>query len=335
MSESPKSDSRTVLSTIVSAVRQLSVSRDEVHERDRSSKGIAIFLSVVASILIWFMISMRESYSVVRDFPTTVVNVPQDRALRAPPPEAVRVQLEGRGWQLLKLITSPQAIRLDASTPTVDLFRATSESLPSDVRAQSVNPPEVRLRMEERLFRRLPIDVQATVKTVAPFDLVRPVRALPDSVAVSGAATIVESLASWKTKPLERDNVKESFTAYVELDDTLNGLVDVDRAGVLLQVEVAEFTEHKRLLDVKVTDAPPSASRFQLMPNRVSVRYTIPLSQFEVSAVSDSFYATVPYDLILADTTGRVVPSIRIPEDLAVKDLIVETPRLQYYVILE
>jgi hypothetical protein len=189
--------------------------------------------------------------------------------------------------------------------------------------------------MEERLYRKLPVEVDASVKTIAPFDLTRPVRALPESVAVSGAASIVSSLESWKTEHYERERVKESFTAFVSLDDTLNGLVQLDRAGVLLQADVTEFTEHKRLLDVKVTDAPATASRFQLMPNRVSVRYTIPLSQFEISAVSDSFYASVPYDVILADTTGRVEPSIHVPSNLAVKDLIVETPRLQYYVILE
>jgi hypothetical protein len=335
MSDPQKTDSHSPLRTVISTIRQIAGSRDEVHSRDGSSKGIAIFLSIVASILIWFMISMRESYSVVQDLPTTVVNVPQDLALRTPPPEAVRVQMEGRGWQLLKLITSPQAIRLDASTPTVDLFRAAAESLPSDVRPQSVSPPEIRFRMEERLYRKLPVEVHASVKTIAPFDLTRPVRALPESVAVSGAASIVSSLESWKTEHYERERVKESFTAFVSLDDTLNGLVQLDRAGVLLQADVTEFTEHKRLLDVKVTDAPATASRFQLMPNRVSVRYTIPLSQFEISAVSDSFYASVPYDVILADTTGRVEPSIHVPSNLAVKDLIVETPRLQYYVILE
>ena len=53
------------------------------------------------------------------------------------------------------------------------------------------------------------------------------------------------------------------------------------------------------------------------------------------SAISDSFYATVPYPVIVADTTGRVEPSIHIPADMVVKDLVVETPHLQYYVILE
>jgi len=278
---------------------------------------------------------MRESYSVVRNFPTAVVNMPKDRALRSAPPAEVRVQMEGRGWQLLKLITSPQAIRLDASSPTVDLYRATAESLPSDIRPQSVSPPEIRLRMEERAFRRLPVEVIANVKTIPPYDLVRPVRAMPDSVAVSGAASIVASLDRWKTKRFVRDKVNASFTQSVSLSDTLRGLVELDFSSVLLQVEVAEFTENRRLLDVKVTDAPAAANRYELMPDRVSVRYTVPISQFEASAISDSFYATVPYAVILADTTGRVEPNIHIPRNLAVKDLIVETPRLQYYVILE
>lgn len=327
--------SESLVSSVVKSVRQLTAPRGPGTERGGSSKSIAIALSIVASTLIWFMISMRESYSVVRDFPTTVINIPGDRALRTPPPATVRVQVEGRGWQLLKLITTPQEIRLDASSSTVDLFRATSESLPSDVRPQSVSPPEIRLRMEERSVRTLPVRVDAHISTIPPFGLVHRVRALPDSVVVSGATSIISGLDSWKTERFERDKVNESFTAYVRLQDTLNGLVDLDVLGALLQVEVAEFTENRRVLDVRVIDAPESASRFRLMPDRVAVRYTIPITQFEASAVSDSFYATVPYDAIVADTTGRVVPNVHVPRELAVKDLVVETPRLQYYVILE
>lgn len=333
MSESSKTDSKSVVSHIVAAARQLSVSRDPDPGRDDSSRWIAVVLCVVASMLIWFMISMRESYSVVRDFPTTVVNIPEDRALRTPPPSAVRVQIEGRGWQLLKLVTSTQAIRLDASSPVVDLFRATAESLPPDVRPQSVSPPEVRLSMEDKVSRRVAITVDANVVTIPPYDLVRPVRAIPESVYVSGAASIVAGIRSWPTVRFERENVNESFTASVRLAG--DRLIDVDVSAVVIQAEVAEFTENRRLLEVRVTDAPPAASRFQLMPDKVSVRYTVPLAQFESSVVSDSFYATVPYHVIVEDTTGRVEPQVKFPKTLALKDLVVETPRLQYYVILE
>ena len=99
--------------------------------------------------------------------------------------------------------------------------------------------------------------------------------------------------------------------------------------------EITEFTENKRLLDVSVIDAPPGVSRFRLIPEQVAVRYTVPIDQFEAAAVTDSFYAIVSYDDILADTTGRVSPYIVTPPELTVRDLHVETPRLQYYVILD
>ncbi|MFV1981369.1 MAG: hypothetical protein ACC655_09470, partial [Rhodothermia bacterium] len=72
-----------------------------------------------------------------------------------------------------------------------------------------------------------------------------------------------------------------------------------------------------------------------LIPDQVSVRYRVPITQFEASAVTDSFYATVSYRDILQDTTGRVSPTIRLPRNIVIKDLNIETPRLQYYVVLE
>ena len=49
-------------------------------EHDDSSSGLAIFTSIMAALLIWFMISMQESYSIVRDFPVTVVKRRTKRA---------------------------------------------------------------------------------------------------------------------------------------------------------------------------------------------------------------------------------------------------------------
>ena len=87
--------------------------------------------------------------------------------------------------------------------------------------------------------------------------------------------------------------------------------------------------------NVLVTGAPGGDNRFRLIPDQVNVTYRVPISQFEASAVADSFYATVSYSDILSDTTGRVSPRIKVPAEIVVKDLHIETPRLRYYVVLD
>ena len=49
-------------------------------------------------------------------------------------------------------------------------------------------------------------------------------------------------------------------------------------------------------------------------PATVEVTYRIPLSQYEAALEAPDFFATVSYEAILADTTGRVQPEIHQPE---------------------
>jgi len=72
--------------SIIDSLRLPSVRKGESEE---PTSGLAIFVSVIAATLIWFMISMRESYSVVRDFQVEWVDMPSDTAFAALPPSTI------------------------------------------------------------------------------------------------------------------------------------------------------------------------------------------------------------------------------------------------------
>jgi hypothetical protein len=302
---------------------------------EESSNGWAVFASIVAAVLIWFMISMRESYSVVRDFQVEFVNLAPDTAFAERPLSSVLVRVEGAGWQLLKLYTTSTPIQVDANERDVDLFAAAARSLAPDLIPRSVTPAQISLALEQRSSRKVPIELRAQVEVVPPFDLVRQIRLDPDSVEVSGAISVLAQLQSWPTQELEMDRINKSFASKVALSDTLADLVRRSIDDVSAFGEVSEFTENSRMLDVIVSDAPSGQGRFRLIPDQVSIRYRVPIGQFEASAVTDSFFAIVSYFDILSDTTGRVSPTVRIPSDIVVRDLRIDTPRLQYYVVLE
>ncbi len=300
-----------------------------------SSNGMAVFVSVMAAILIWFMISMRESYSVLSEFPIEYVNMAPDTAFAMEPTRSIQVRVEGAGWQLLKLYTANDPIQIDASLASVDLFSAAVRSLAPDLIPRSVTPAQIILPLELRTTVTLPIVLDAQIATVPPFELVNSIRIEPDSVVVSGAVSVLAKLEFWPTETLQLDHVNTSFSTSVALSDTLSGLVDRSIDKISTFGEVTEFTENTRLLDVVVTDTLSGKGRFRLIPDQVSVTYRVPISQFEASAVTDSFYATVSYRDILSDTTGRVSPKIQLPGNIVVKDLTIETARLRYYVVLE
>jgi hypothetical protein len=294
-----------------------------------------MIVSVIAAALIWFMISMRETYSVVREFPVEYVNLPSDSAFREYPISNIRARVQGPGWQLLKLYTSTTPIKLEPSGGQVDLFQAASRSLAPDLIPQSVNPASAVIPLEGRTVKRVPVRLRSEITTAPPFDLLAPIQIRPDSVTISGAESVVSRIRYWPTEVLEGDRVNRSFSTTLRLADSLETLVEKSITQVSVAVTVAEFTENRRLLSINVIGAPTGEATFRLIPEQVAVRYRVPIAQFEASAVTDSFYAAVAYTEILSDTTGRVTPTVHLPRDIVIRDVTVETSRLQYYVVLE
>ncbi|MDQ7039506.1 MAG: hypothetical protein Q9M35_01015 [Rhodothermus sp.] len=297
------------------------------------SKGTVITICILISTLLWFTFTLQETYTTTLDLPVRVVNLPPDQALAVPPPSVVRVQLRGEGYPLVQLYFNPPTVTLDARQDAIDLT-GVDLNLPRGVVVEGVVPQVVELRKEPRVTRRLPVDLRVTIETAPTHDLLVPPRVDPDSVLVSGAVSIVEGLPAWPTVAMHLRDVRDSIALRIPLSDTLQPLVTVRPDAVWLRARVAPFTEGVRELPVRVTGVPSNERMVTLEPATVRVRFRVPLSQYETAMVAPDFFATVPYEVIRADTTGRVRPLIHLPEGLLIRDVVVIPPALRYYNVL-
>lgn len=300
-------------------------------------RWIAVVVSLVVAFVLWFTFSMRESYSLVVDVPIVIERLPEGRALGQPPPQRARVTVQGEGWELLKLRRSPPALAIRTTNESVDVYAAASESnrFPPGVSVQSVLPSSITLDLEPRVTRTVPIRVRADLETAELYDFLGEPSVEPDTVRISGARSIVNTLQSWPTALLRRDNVSRTFTTTVPLSDTLRGLVATSVNQVRVTVPAALFTEATRELEVYTEGAPPGTDPVRLIPSRVTVTYRIPVEQFDRSQESSDFYAFVPYASALEDTTGTVRPILHLPEELHVRDARIEPRWLQYRIRVE
>ena len=104
-----------------------------------------------------------------------------------------------------------------------------------------------------------------------------------------------------------------------------------------VEVEVGQFTETTRLLDVRVEGAPSGVVSVRTTPARVTATFRVPADpkQFDRALETDEFYAFVPFEEVQRDTTGtvRVVPHL--PPGLAVRDVRLQPQRLRYLIRME
>ena len=293
-------------------------------------RGLAITMSVLVSIILWFTLSLRKSYTDQIVMPTQVVNLEEDMALAEPAPEAVQAQVRGLGIDLFRLRIDPPTVTIDAAQDEIS-FEDLTFDLPEDVVFESVSPRTFRLEKEPRVSRMIPIELRFRFETPETFELLYPPALDPDSVLVSGARSVVERLEAWPTVSGSRA-VQDSLVLRIPLADTLEHLVNQSHLATTVTVLAEQFTENQRWLPVEVTGVPSNQRVVSLDPSSIRVTYRVPLSQYDEARAARDFFAIVSYDDIRADTTGRVTPQIHYPPDLLIRNVEIRSqPTLRYY----
>lgn len=337
MSASPP---RGTLTSVRDRLRALLPSDEVEDERDEpaSRRGLAMLLSLVVALVMWFSFSMRESYPVTMRMPLQVVQTPSGTALRARPPEAATVTLRGDGWTLLSLTRRTPAIRVAAESERVDLVAALQEiGLPPGIEVQAVQPQFVDLALDTETNRRLPIRLRQRIETRVGYDLLRAPRLAPDSVTVTGAQSLLGTLDSWPTEVLNAEGVEGDLTRIVALSDTFSGLLNTSVRATRVRVDVGEFTEGERTLQVEVENVPPGVLGVRFDPPRVRAVFRVP-SQGDIydrATNSPRVRAVVDYFDIARDTTatdGQVPVSPRWPDDLDIRDVTLQPSRVGYFI---
>ena len=298
----------------------------------------AVALSLAVAVGLWVSFSLRETYTVVADVRLRVAAVPDGQALSARPPPVARATFRGEGWKLLLLARTAPVVSLYADAEAVDLERAVAASgLPAGVDVQGVRPQTIRLDLDRRVVRRVPVRLVSSIRTDPSFGLLRPPRLLPDSVTVSGAASLVDRLDAWPTVRLDAADARASFTVPVALQDTLAGLVTASGRTTTVQVSIAEFTEGTRSLPVRVANAPRGAPAVRTEPARVQATYRVPITRDDAygqAARAPGFVAVVDYRDIARDTTsGSVAVAARVPAGLDVRDVYLSPRRVEFFIV--
>lgn len=298
-------------------------------DENPQGRGFIITMCVFIAIVLWFTLSIRETYTVPFEIPTQVINLPSDEALTTLPPATVQVQVRGEGMDLLGLRFDLPTLLIDAEQDEIDLN--TLVMLPQGINAEGVVPGIVRLAKEPRITRAIPIFSRVVVEPAEAYDFFSNPVLSPDSVVVSGARSLIEALAYWPTASFHRAGLKDSLRVMIPLVDTLAGLVSKSQDVTTLTVVASPYTETSRVLRIEPTEVPTTERIVQFDPPTVLVTYRVPLSQYDAAQVAADFYATVPYDRIRSDTTGQVQPTIHRPEDLSLRYVAVSPPAVRYY----
>lgn len=303
---------------------------------------ITYLICVVIATILWFLNALNKDYSAVISYPVKYVNLPQGKHLISDLPSTLSLEVRAKGFALLghRISTSFLPITFNVNTYSNHLLEKdevfeytlnTNEikdkignQLNTEIKLLDITPATIEFKFAQSVEKRV------AVRPVVNYTLKRQyilnqITATPDSVLVSGPATIIDTLRYISTKSLRLKDLGKSVTKEVELTP-LRGCT-VDDATVKLDLQVEQFTETKKTIRLQARHVPGSFY-LRLFPDNVNITYDVGLSNYE-KITNQDFEFYVDYD----QTKSSSYLDVKVGKTPAfIKNLVFSPQKVEYII---
>jgi hypothetical protein len=236
-------------------------------------KGAALFLALMLYVAVQLQQPVTTSFDV-----TLNVQLPRGRALVQKPPK-VRVQISGKGSQILKLrslagdITRRIPDTLTTSTYLIHLDPTEVElALPkgADVRVMEVRPSEITLALDSVARKDVRIVSLVTVRPDSNQLLHGGLLMTPTMARLVGPDKALDAIDSVTTMQTEITSVSGEFSRTVPIDTTPLGIVRLVPRQVTVSGTMGNIAE-RTLAGIPVETGAGAITSYIVTPARVSV----------------------------------------------------------------
>jgi len=277
----------------------------------KREKFIAFIMALLLALCLWFLVNLSRTFNLTVNLPVEASIIPPDKALTQKLPEFLAVSVEGEGWSLINFYNNPPTIRLEINDGQIVLLNQIREQMNTvpDVNITKVEPSQISMTLEDKVTLKKKIEPKISLSFKSQYNHLEPPRLSPDSVEVSGAASVLDEIEAIKTEEAELTNVQTDIDMPIMLKKP-NELVELATYQIRFIAEVAEFTEGELRTFVRAKDVP-EGKNVTFSPSVITIKYNVPIQEYTRAQDIVPFTAHVPYQNLQDDSTGYVSPVIR------------------------
>lgn len=245
----------------------------------------AILLSCIGIALVfWLLVKLSQTYRTEKSV-TLNFSLPAGKTFRHYPPDDVKAQIEGSGWDLMFSYFNSNRVELGYNLEEIDQFTLNRGQLRADIsRALSfkdiiiteVNYDNVEIVLEEEATRKIPIQLAYKIDFAPEFHLQNDILLTPDSVNITGPNSIIENIVSWPSDSLKLENIKANLVQTIDLTNPSKE-ISITPTSVQVNINVEQFTEKSLFVPVVVKNAPDS---IKIFPEIIKLSCVLGLSHY-------------------------------------------------------
>lgn len=290
-----------------------------VRIRKKFNKNSLIFLFFLfISSLFWLLNELNKDAVSDIKFPVRYLNLIDDKVLVNDLPSILIIRIQASGYTLLKYKLSTKLVPLTLDMKsyvfrqkknsseffllTSDLHGRFERRFSDEMKILEILPDTLNFRFDEMVHKKLPVIPNISYSLARQYLLIDKISTYPDSIVVSGPASILDTLKGISTVYKSYNDLKSSVSEQVDL--TTPPKVLFSHEQVELSIPVEQFTEASFKVPIRAGNLPDSLI-LRTFPNQVTLTCVSGLGTYD-NISSDLFWVEVDYESIQSTTGNKL-----------------------------
>jgi len=295
----------------------------------KADRRLIIFLFfVVLSTIFWFLNRLDEDYETEITLPIRYSDFPADKILVNDLPDHFKLRVKAHGFKLLEYKVSNKflpfpinvnklTLRFDSRSKDDQLYALTKNInddikrwLDSELEILLISPDSLYFNFADRMFKKVPVKSKLNIVPATQFMLRGGIMFSPDSITISGADLIVDTINEVYTRPKDLFELKENYEKEIKLEKISN--IDFSENEVAVSLDIDKFTEGTQEIKLNVINVPDSLV-LRTFPKEISISYFVALSDYD-KVLPQLFQAVIDYNEIESQDSKLSVKILNSPE---------------------
>ena len=299
-------------------------------------KNLKIFLfSFIFAFFTWLYISLIQIYNTELSVPLKV-KLTEKQAITTEIPKDINLVIRGKGWDLLGILVSKKVeYVLDLTNykkdTRINIMQSAGEvlNLPLGVSIVSIYPDALDITFDNITEKIVKVKNNASVTTKDGYIIVGSPLIEPDSIMITGAFSVLSKIKYIPTENVVFENLNSRLTKSVKLKDTLSNLIFYEQktVNITYNIQLSADKEFDNILVNLINE--PGDKEVLIIPPKIKLTLRGGVDDL-AKVTSEDLSVSIDYKSLLKDTTGFVIPDIKMPLNL---DLLKFEPEKFQYII--
>lgn len=264
----------------------------------KNNRKIKVFLFfLVLSSIIWVLMKLSNTFISQVAFNVEYTELPKDKMVQKKPVSELELQIKAPGFMLLKYKFKKRKILLNLKNisrnkngyyllPNKQILALNSQ-FSNEIEIMSVLRDSIFIEIGNSISKKVPIIPNLEIQYKAGYNLVEKLLLIPDSVVVSGAKKLIDSITGITTSTLKLNDVYKDITVDLLLKSPYKS-EQIKMSGIKVKVngKVDKFTEGTFKIPVTIINVPFGVT-VTTFPKEIEVIYQAGLSNFSKITQND------------------------------------------------